>query len=69
MTKPTKIPDLPTHVFGIVYDQQARQYYNTRTDIYLGWEDEEAHNLLSSLLIPYPVPVTYKQPGAFIRNK
>lgn len=48
--------DLPTTKSYIVYDPKQREYYNTRTDIFLSLEDIEAFKLKPYSQLPTPLP-------------
>lgn len=55
--------DLPTSVPGIVFNEQDREYYNNKSDLYLTEDDISFHGLKPYDQIPLPLP--YPLPDNF----
>lgn len=51
--------DAATHLIGIVYDPQQREYYNIKSDIFLTEDDISYHKLkpYSEITSPLPNPL------------
>ena len=55
-------------IVHIVYDPFAREYYNKRTDIYLGDDDISFYRLRPYSEIPASLPLIAKQEIDYFRN-